>query len=87
MPVADDHAFSDLMATIWTQFARTGNPNGEGLPEWPAYTGENEEYMELGVDTGAKSHIRVEEVGLIAGAWDERREMEQRSHHREEAVE
>ena len=87
VPVADDHAFSDLMATIWTQFARTGNPNGEGLPEWPAYTGENEEYMELGVDTGAKSHIRVEEVGLIAGAWDERREMEQRSHHREEAVE
>lgn len=87
VPADDDHAFSDLMATIWTQFARTGNPNGEGLPEWPAYTRDNEAYMELGVETGAKSHIRVEEVALIAGAWDERREMEQRSHHREEAVE
>lgn len=84
VPTDDDRAFSDLMATIWTQFARTGNPNGEGLPEWPAYARENEAYMELGVDTGAKSHIRVEEVGLIAGAWDERREMEGRSHHREE---
>ena len=87
VPTDEDRAFSDLMATIWTQFARTGNPNGEGLPEWPAYTRESEAYMELGVDTGAKSHIRVEEVALIAGAWDERRKMEERSHHREEAVE
>lgn len=84
VPTDDDRTFSDLMATTWAQFARTGNPNGEGLSEWPAYTRENEAYMELGVDTGAKSHIRVEEVGLIAGAWDERREMEGRSHHREE---
>ncbi|MDE0349608.1 MAG: carboxylesterase family protein [Gammaproteobacteria bacterium] len=87
VPVGDDRAFSDLMATIWTQFARSGNPNGDGLPAWPAYTGENEAYMELGVDTGAKSHIRVEEVALIAGAWDERRETEGRSHHRPDAAE
>ena len=85
VPTDDDRAFSDLMANIWAQFARTGNPNGEGLPEWPAYTRENEAYMELGVDTGAKSHIRVDEVAIIAGAWDERRRMEQRSHHIDEA--
>ena len=73
VPTDDDRAFSDLMASVWTQFARTGNPNGEGLPEWPAYTRENEAYMELGVDTGAKSHLRVEEVELIGSAWDARR--------------
>ncbi len=87
VPVEADHAFADQMATIWTQFARTGNPNGEGLPEWPAYSREREAYMELGVDTGAKSHIRVEEVALIAAAWDERREMEKRSHHQGDANE
>ena len=84
VPTDDDRALSDLMATIWAQFARTGNPNGEGLPEWPAYSRDSEAYMELGVDTGAKSHIRVDEVALIAGAWDERRAMEERSHHLDE---
>ena len=73
VPTDEDRAFSDLMASVWTQFARTGNPNGEGLPSGPPTRGENEAYMELGVDTGPKSHIRVEEVALISGAWAERR--------------
>ncbi len=33
-----DEAVSDLLRTYWTNFARTGNPNGAGLPDWPAFT-------------------------------------------------
>lgn len=38
---AEDHAVSALMAGYWTNFARTGNPNGPGLPEWPASDAEH----------------------------------------------
>ncbi len=32
-----DYALSEQMQSYWVNFAKTGNPNGAGLPEWPAY--------------------------------------------------
>ncbi len=36
------------MNAAWARFARTGDPNGDGLPEWAPYTSEARAVMELG---------------------------------------
>jgi len=43
-----DHKLSDLMASYWVNFATTGDPNGKGLPAWPAFDTKSDRLMGLG---------------------------------------
>jgi para-nitrobenzyl esterase len=43
-----DLELSEKMGTYWTNFAKYGDPNGEGIPEWPAFSDAKPEVMYLG---------------------------------------
>ena len=45
-----DERLTDIVMDYWVQFARTGNPNLPGRPEWPRYTAAEPRVMELGDD-------------------------------------
>jgi len=43
-----DLEISEAMGTYWTNFAKYGHPNGEGVPDWPAFSEANPVVMYLG---------------------------------------
>jgi len=57
-----DREVSDLMMDYWVQFAKTGNPNGAGLPEWPAYDPATSRFLEFGDETRVLDSFLVERM-------------------------
>jgi len=54
----EDYRVSELMATYWSNFAKTGDPNGPGLPTWPPYNRQNDyPVMHLKLDSGAAPDV------------------------------
>jgi para-nitrobenzyl esterase len=43
-----DQQLATTISGYWANFAKTGNPNGAGLPNWPAYNTRNNQVMILG---------------------------------------
>ncbi len=60
-----DRQLSEVMASYWVNFAATGNPNGDGLPEWPAYTRTDEAALELGDVVQVRQGVRAERLDFF----------------------
>ena len=49
-PTQEDKEVARIMNAYWVNFAKTGNPNGAGLPNWPANNSKTNELLEVESD-------------------------------------
>jgi para-nitrobenzyl esterase len=64
-----DREISDLLAGYWTQFARTGDPNGDARPAWPAYEGGTDQVLMLDQPVTAQTRMEADRLEYHQGRY------------------
>ena len=67
---ATDQRVSSEMLRYWANFAKSGDPNGAGLPRWPKFDPKSRAYIEF-TDSGpvAREGLRREVCDLYTENW------------------
>ena len=62
---ARDEALSAAMMQAWTNFARSGDPNGAQAPAWSAYRPDQDNHLELGSTIAAGQGWRRDQLDFL----------------------
>ena len=65
-PTPEETALSDAIIGYWSRFAATGNPNGDGAPDWPRAKAGSDPYLKLDTTIAAGDGVRTAQCDF----WD-----------------
>lgn len=66
---AVDQQVSQMVMAYWANFARSGDPNGEGLPKWPQWSA-SKTLLNISVSSSLAHGPRAMECAFFAEHWD-----------------
>jgi para-nitrobenzyl esterase len=61
-----DARLAKTMSAQWVQFAKSGDPNGPGLPQWPRFNGDREAYIEFGDRIATGESLRKKHIDFLS---------------------
>ena len=73
-PKPEDADLSAAFMDYWVQFAKTGDPNIEGQPKWPAYTTSKDQHLVMDKTINVETGLRSGACDMLDGILQERRQ-------------
>jgi para-nitrobenzyl esterase len=71
-----DRTVSDEVSSYWVNFAKSGDPNGSGLPHWPNFTNASAQVMNLDDPSKAVDVPNLQKLEVLDGYFAWRRQAE-----------
>ena len=62
---AADRRLAERMSSYWTNFVKAGDPNGEGLPVWPAFDEQSARVLYLGTPISVGGVANIEKLKVF----------------------
>jgi para-nitrobenzyl esterase len=70
----EEVALSDTISTYWTNFAKTGDPNGGDLPKWPAFSESAQQVMAFDTAPNVKPIPNLQQLRVFEDYYAWRRQ-------------
>ncbi len=70
MTTQEDEAMAATMQAYWVNFATSGDPNGNGLPRWPRYSADADEWLVLRPKVEVVARFRAPHLDFFQRRWE-----------------
>ncbi len=64
----EEAVLTEAMGKYWTNFAKTGNPNSDGVPNWPVYDPADDQWMTFNPSIEVKTGVRAAKLDAMERA-------------------
>ena len=71
----EDRALNKLVSSYWINFAKTGDPNGKGLPAWPGFMENKQQVLYLNSDISVGPVPNLEKLKLMEAYFGHKRNL------------